>query len=68
MHSVRLDDDAVVHAYKHLSTRRYCYLAEDGRAFLHTPAGDYLEVTRRRAIVVARVLAKLASYGYDGRP
>jgi hypothetical protein len=33
MHSVRLDDDAVVHAYKHLSTRRYCHLAEDGRAF-----------------------------------
>jgi hypothetical protein len=53
MHSVQLDDDAVVHAYKHLSTRRYCHLAEDGRAFLHTPAGGYREVTRRLAIVVA---------------
>lgn len=53
MHSVRLDDDAVVHAYKQLSTRHYCHLAEDGRAFLHAPAGDYREVTRRLAIVVA---------------
>jgi hypothetical protein len=53
MHSVRLADDAVVHAYKHVSTRRYFHLAEDGRSFVYSRHGDYREVTPRRAIIVA---------------
>jgi hypothetical protein len=53
MHSVELEDDAIVHAYKHVSTRRYLHLACDGRAFVYTAEREYREVLRLRAIVVA---------------
>jgi hypothetical protein len=33
MYALRLDDGADIHAYKSASTRRYIYLASDGRAF-----------------------------------
>ena len=33
MHEIRLDDGTAVHAYKHVRTRRYLYLAFDGHAF-----------------------------------
>jgi len=52
MCSVRLEDGAVVQAYKHVATRRYLHLA-GGRAFVYTPERDYREVARRQAIVLA---------------
>ena len=39
-----------MHAYKHISTRRYFHMATDGRALVYLPGGRYREVDRRRAI------------------
>jgi hypothetical protein len=33
MHEAELADGTVLHAYKHIFTRRYLYLTSDGRAF-----------------------------------
>lgn len=43
MHADELDDGSPVHAYKHIHTRRYLHLAEDGRAFEPTPCGRLVE-------------------------
>ena len=53
MHEIRLDDGAAVHAYKHIATRRYMHLAEDGRAFVYCSGGAYCEITPHRAIALA---------------
>ncbi len=53
MHEVRLTDGRAVHAYKHIDTRRYIHLDEDGNAFVHTESGRY------RAMPAARVLAAM---------
>jgi len=50
MFEIELADGAVVHAYKHIATRRYFHLAVDGRVFSYTPGGFYQEVEPRRAI------------------
>ena len=41
MYWVRLDDGTVLHAYKHIFTRRYIYLSDDGRAFSWTACERY---------------------------
>jgi hypothetical protein len=44
MFEVELEDGARMDAYKHRMTRRYLYLAEDGRAFECVSGGRYREV------------------------
>jgi hypothetical protein len=51
MHEVQLSDGRTVHAYKHIDTRRYIHLDEDGNAFVYTESGRY------RPMPAARVLA-----------
>jgi hypothetical protein len=55
MHEIRLEDDAAVHAYKHICTRRYIQLAEDGRTFVYIPRGVYRQIPRDEAIDLAFV-------------
>jgi len=51
MHEVKLTDGRAVHAYKHVDTRRYIHLDEDGNAFVYT------ESERYKPMPAARVLA-----------
>jgi hypothetical protein len=53
MFAIRLADGARVHAYKHVATRRYFHLAEDGRAFVYVGNQHYREIARRQAIDLA---------------
>lgn len=41
MFQVDLADGTAVHAYKHIFTRRYLHLGEDGRTFAFTYSGRY---------------------------
>ena len=50
MYEVELADHAPLHAYKHISTRRYLHLTEDGRTFAYVPEGNYAEITPRDAL------------------
>jgi hypothetical protein len=50
MFEVELADRSRVHAYKHVATRRYFHLGEDGRAFAYRSVGRYLEISPREAI------------------
>jgi hypothetical protein len=50
MHEIALADGTAVHAYKHIATRRYFHLGEDGRAFTYTRGGRYREIARAEAI------------------
>jgi hypothetical protein len=50
MYEVELADQSAVHAYKHVATRRYFHLAEDGRAFEYRSEGSYAEISSREAI------------------
>lgn len=58
MGEIRLVDGTGVHAYKHRDTRRYCHIAEDGRAFEYVPPtflerknpGSYRPIARLEAI------------------
>lgn len=47
MHEIELEDETIVHAYKHIATRRYFHLAADDRAFAYTPGGLYREILPR---------------------
>jgi len=53
MFEIELADQSRVQAYKHVSTRRYFHLAEDGRAFAYKGEGRYVEIDRRDAIDAA---------------
>ena len=44
MFQVDLADGTAVHAYKHICTRRYLHLAEDGRTFAFTFCRRYRQV------------------------
>ena len=44
MFQVDLADGTAVHAYKHIWTRRYLHLGEDGRSFVFTCSGGYRTV------------------------
>jgi hypothetical protein len=50
MYEIRLDDGTRLHAFKHVTTRRYLHLAEDGRAFEYRFDGRYREVRLAPAI------------------
>ena len=50
MHEIELADRSALHAYKHVSTRRYLHLTEDGRAFFYRSEAAYTEVAPREAI------------------
>jgi len=51
MLEILLEDDSMLHAYKHIETRRYLHLHEDGaRAFVCLGPGRYREVDRRTAL------------------
>jgi hypothetical protein len=53
MFDIELDDEVRVHAYKHIATRRYFHLAEDGRAFVYAGNERYREIRPRHAIYEA---------------
>lgn len=51
MYELELADRSPLHAYKHIATRRYLHLAEDGRTFAYQSAGDdYAEIAPRDAL------------------
>jgi hypothetical protein len=50
MHEEELDDGSVLHAYKHIHTRRYLYLTTDGRAFEHASCGGFVPMRLDHAI------------------
>lgn len=58
MGELRLADGTAVHAFKHRDTRRYCHLAEDGRAYDYQcppllrddDRGSYQPISRLEAI------------------
>ena len=50
MFEVELADGSPLHAYKHIATRRYVHLTEDGRTFAYRPVGDYAEIPPRAAL------------------
>jgi hypothetical protein len=50
MHEIELADGTALHAYKHVATRRYLHLSEDGRAFFYGSEAKYTEVAPREAI------------------
>jgi hypothetical protein len=53
MHEIRLADGSRLHAYKHVTTRRYLHLTEDGRAFDYRVDGRYGVVGLASAITRA---------------
>lgn len=50
MCEVELVDGGRIQAYKHVATRRYVHLADDGRALEHTADGNYRLVNLEHAI------------------
>ena len=44
MNEVELDDGTLLQAYKHVATRRYLHLDEEGRTFGYVSRGRYLEI------------------------
>jgi len=53
MNEIELEDGTVVHAYKHIWTRRYVHAAKDGRMFEYRRPGRYREVDAAQALEVA---------------
>src|SRR4051812_36637758 len=53
MNQVELADGTAVHAYKHVGTRRYLHLAEDGRAFGYERPDRYRELRAGAALEAA---------------
>ena len=50
MGQIELVDGTIVHAYKHVATRRYLHIAEDGRLFTYHSPDTYREIGRAEAI------------------
>jgi hypothetical protein len=50
MHEIELETGLHLHAYKHITTRRYFHLARGGTAFGYWMGGHYQEFPRRDAI------------------
>lgn len=50
MYEVELADQSRVHACKHVATRRYFHLSEDGRAFAYRSYARYAEISPCEAI------------------
>ena len=64
MGAIRLDDDRLVHAYKHCDTRCYLHLGEDGTAFEYRGYSDLpyspvpLGITLREVFCLCRELGR----------
>lgn len=50
MCEVELADGGRIQAYKHVATRRYVHLADDGRALVHAANGTYRAISPELAI------------------
>jgi hypothetical protein len=50
MGQVELVDDTRVHAYKHIATRRYFHIGEDGRLFAYASPDRFTEIEAREAV------------------
>jgi hypothetical protein len=50
MYEVELADRTPLHAYKHVATRRYLHLSEDGRTFAYRSEARYREIAPRAAL------------------
>ena len=50
MGQIELVDDTHVHAYKHVATRRYLHIGEDGRLFAYRSPDRYTEIEVPEAI------------------
>ena len=50
MGQVELVDDTRVHAYKHVATRRYLHIGEDGRLFAFDVPDRYTQIDAGEAI------------------
>jgi hypothetical protein len=48
-----MEDGRRLHAYKHIDTRRYVHLCEDGTAFVYTPPGCPWQVDPRWLLHIA---------------
>jgi hypothetical protein len=66
MHEEELDDGSVLHAYKHIHTRRYLYLTTDGRAFEHASCGGFVPMRLDHAIEQALCTWSILS-GWDAQ-
>ena len=55
MYEVELADDTFLQAYKHVSTRRYLHLGDDGRAYSYIGDELYREIEPELAIDLALV-------------
>lgn len=53
MFEVDLADGTSVHAYKHVATRAYIYLAVDGRTFVYVRSDHYREIPPHVAVALA---------------
>ena len=53
MFEVRLDDGRSVHAYKHIDTRTYVHLGEDGQAFCYGEDAWYHPVGAEELLALA---------------
>ena len=50
MGQIELVDDTRVHAYKHVTTRRYLHIGEDQRLFAYRSPNAYLEIESAHAL------------------
>lgn len=50
MGQIELVDDTRLHAYKHVATRRYLHIGEDGRLFAYRSPDHYTEIVAEAAI------------------
>ncbi len=50
MGQIELVDDTHVHAYKHVATRRYVHIGDDGRLFAHASPDRYTQIAAAAAI------------------
>jgi hypothetical protein len=65
MYEIELADETRVHAYKHVSTRRYMHLGEDGRAFEYVGDHRYREIDPDDAADIALPLPSENLLGWE---
>jgi hypothetical protein len=68
MHAVRLEDDRIVHAYKHFETRRYLHLAEDLTAFDYHGEDEHPYRTSTLGIALREVFCLCRELGHSRYP
>jgi hypothetical protein len=65
MYEIELADETRVHAYKHVSTRRYMHLCENGRAFEYVGEDRYREIDPDDAADIALPLPSENLLGWE---